>query len=69
MKKERQKKIGKLWNVILAGNRLKITKYNRETSQFDVKFNHDYKTSRPDLYSNINSVKKIKDFIKKYKND
>lgn len=67
MKNERQKRIGKLWRVILQGNRLKITKYNKKTSQFDVAFNKDYKTPRPDLYANINNVKKIKDFIKKYK--
>lgn len=67
MRKPRHKKVGKLHTVILTNNELKITRYNRQTSQYDVIFKKDYKTSRPDLYSNLNSVKKIKDFIKKYK--
>lgn len=67
MKKTRHKKIGKLWNVILQGNELRITKFNKQTAQFSVDFEKDYGTPRPDLYSDLNSVKKIKEFIKKYK--
>lgn len=67
MKYTRHKKIGKFWNVILHGNELKITKYNKQTGQFDVEFKKNYGTQRPDLYADLNTVKKVKEFIKKYK--
>ena len=67
MKYLRHKKVGRLWNVILQGNELKITKYNKQTAQFDVEFKKNYGTSRPDLYDNLYTVKKIKEFINKYK--
>lgn len=67
MKYLKHKKIGSLWNVILQGNDLKITKYNKQTAQFDVEFKKNYGTPRPDLYADLKSVKGIKTFIKKYK--
>ena len=67
MKHLKHKKIGSLWNVILRGNDLKITKYNKQTGQFDIEFKKNYGTPRPDLYSDLSSVKKIKIFIKEYK--
>ena len=56
------KKIG-LYRVIRYSNLLSIIKYNKLTKQFDVMFEKNYNTPRPDLYRMLKTVRGIKEFI------
>ena len=50
--------------VNLCGTWIIITKYNKDTKQFDIIWEKDFGTERPDLYTYLDSMKKIKEMIK-----
>ncbi len=52
------------YRVNLFGTWIIITKYNETTHHFDVLYEKDFKTERPDLYKYLNSAKRIKELMR-----
>lgn len=51
------------YRVNKLGTWISITKYNKKTRQFDILYEKDFKTERPDIYRMLDSAKKIKEFM------
>lgn len=51
------------YRVNKQGVWITITKYNKKTHQFDVLYEKRFKTERPDIYTRLNSAKRIKEFM------